>query len=222
MLTNGPNLGLLIGGSAGEEHYDELLAQWRGFDLLVQPVVIDRNLAAPPSSPSNGDAYIVAASPTGAWSGHAGKLARWSGSAWEFYTPKSGWRAFVQDEAVSLTYVSGAWNQLEGMLLIQVNTQSGTTYDFALSDIYNKVVRFTSNSPVSAEIPNTSSVAFPVGGVLAARAAGDGEVTIAGDAGVTINVPTGYEAKSARKGSTLMLHHVAANSWDITGDLKAV
>lgn len=221
MLTNGPNLGLLISGSAGEEHYDELLAQWRGLDLLVQPVVIDRDLATPPGSPSAGDAYIVAASPTGAWTGHAGKLARWSGSAWEFYTPKAGWRAFVQDEAVSLTYVGGAWTQHEAMSLIAVNTQSGTTYDFALADIYSKVVRFTSNSPIAADIPNTSTVAFPVGCTLAVRVAGDGELTIAGEAGVTINVPTGYQAKNARKGSTLMLHHVATNSWDITGDLKA-
>jgi hypothetical protein len=220
MLTNGPNLGLLMSGDAGEEHYDELMARWRGLDLLVQPVVIDRDLSSPPGSPVAGAAYIVAAGASGAWSGHAGKLARWSGSAWEFYTPKAGWRAFVQDEAVSLTYIGSAWTQPEAMLLIPPNNQAGTAYDFALADI-RRVTRFTSNSAVAADVPNTSAVAFPVGCTLAARAVGDGELTIAGEAGVTINVPAGFQAKSGRKGATLMLHHVANNEWDITGDLKA-
>lgn len=110
-LTNGPNLGLLINGLAGEEHYDELMAQWRGLDVLVQCVVADRDLATPPGSPANGDAYIVAASPTGAWVGHTGHIARWSSTVtlWEFYTPLPGWRAHVTDEAMNLTYSGGVW-----------------------------------------------------------------------------------------------------------------
>ncbi len=110
-LTNGPNLALLVNGLPGEEHYDELMAQWRGFDVLVQCSVIDRDLAVPPGSPANGDAYIVASGPAGAWVGHTGKIARWSSAiaAWEFFTPKAGWRAHAVDEALNLTYTGAAW-----------------------------------------------------------------------------------------------------------------
>ena len=110
-LTNGPNLALLVNGLPGEEHYDELMAQWRGFDVLVQCSVIDRDLAVPPGTPANGDAYIVAAGPAGAWVGHTAKIARWSTAvaAWEFFTPKAGWRAHAVDEALNLTYTGAAW-----------------------------------------------------------------------------------------------------------------
>ena len=41
----------------------------RDLDTLVQLSVLDRDLATPPGSPSAGDRYLVATSPTGAWSG---------------------------------------------------------------------------------------------------------------------------------------------------------
>lgn len=95
-LTSGPNLGLLVDGATGEEHYTELMRQFRGIDFLVQCRVIDRVTATPPGSAVDGAAYIVAASPTGAWSGHANHLTRYSTkiTAWEFFTPKPGWKAY--------------------------------------------------------------------------------------------------------------------------------
>lgn len=117
-LVPGPNLGLLENGAAGEEHYDELMRQWRGLDLLVQARVLDKDLTSPPGSPANGDAYIVAASPTGAWSGQAGKIARWttrlSPAAWEFFTPREGWRVDVQDEDIAYRYTGSAWAAAAG------------------------------------------------------------------------------------------------------------
>ena len=46
--------------------------------------------AAPPGSPAEGDRYIVAASPTGAWSGQAQKIATYLGAAWTFSSPLAG------------------------------------------------------------------------------------------------------------------------------------
>src|SRR5690349_4650996 len=56
-------------------------------DQLVQPAVKSRTTAAPPGSPAEGDAYVVAPSATGAWAGKDGKLAAWLSGAWSFTTP---------------------------------------------------------------------------------------------------------------------------------------
>lgn len=70
----------------------------------------DRNLATPPGSPASGDTYIVAASPTGAWVGHADKVAIWDGAAWVFGVPRIGWVAYIEDEEKLTAYKSGGWS----------------------------------------------------------------------------------------------------------------
>lgn len=50
------------------------------------------------------------------------------------------------------------------------------------------------------------------------RQVGAGQVTVSG-IGVTLNVPTGYAAKTGRQGAVLMWHKVGPNEFDITGDL---
>ena len=99
-LTFGPNLGLLIGGVLGESHYNELMKFFRGVDGLTQLAVKDKDLTTAPGSPADGDRYLVATGAAGAWSGQAGKVARYSSVAvaWEFFTPKEGWLAWVDDD----------------------------------------------------------------------------------------------------------------------------
>lgn len=77
-------------------------------------VVKDRDLATPPGSPADGDCYLVAASPTGAWSGQAGKLAFYLSTAWAFITAKEGMTAYVNDEDALLAYDGAAWNTVGG------------------------------------------------------------------------------------------------------------
>ncbi len=84
-------------------------------DTLAQLAVLDRDLAAPPSSPDAGDRYIVAASPTGAWSGKAGQVAAWDGAAWLFHVPEPGWLAFVLDENGLLAWSGTAWLTTVGL-----------------------------------------------------------------------------------------------------------
>lgn len=67
---------------------------------LVMPAVVDKDLATPPVSPADEALYIVAGSPTGAWSGKAGQLAYWlaSTNAWQFIVPRAGFAVRVLDE----------------------------------------------------------------------------------------------------------------------------
>jgi len=110
-LTNGPNLGLLVNGNAGEGHYSELMKQWRGLDGLVMPNAKGYLTNTPPGSPSDGDLYIIGAAPTGAWAGQGGKVTRWSSvaSAWEFYTPKNGWMVQSNSAREAYRHTAGAW-----------------------------------------------------------------------------------------------------------------
>lgn len=85
-----------------------------GFALLnqlVQAGAVDKDLATPPGSPSNEALYIVAASPTGAWSGKAGQLAYWlsTTNAWQFVVPREGMLVHVNDEDVFYKYDGSAW-----------------------------------------------------------------------------------------------------------------
>ncbi|MFZ5913641.1 MAG: DUF2793 domain-containing protein [Pseudomonadota bacterium] len=79
-------------------------------DAMVQLAVLDRDLAAPPANPAEGDRYLVAAGASGAWAGQSGKIAAWQAGAWNFRAPRDGWRAWVVDEAAFVFYGAGVWS----------------------------------------------------------------------------------------------------------------
>jgi hypothetical protein len=101
-------------------------------DAIVQLAVIDRDLAAPPGDPEEGDRYIVAAEPSSAWTGHAGAIAAWQGGAWAFHTPGIGWCAWVADEAALVIHDGAGWLGL-GAILSELQNLArlglGTTAD---------------------------------------------------------------------------------------------
>lgn len=77
-------------------------------DALLVPRVLDRDLATPPVSPTNGSLYIPATGATGAWAGQDGKLALWQ-DGWQFFTPLNGAHVFVVDENAWVDYFNSAW-----------------------------------------------------------------------------------------------------------------
>lgn len=89
-------------------------------DSLTQSGIIDRNLTAPPGSPSEGDTYIVGASATGDWSGKDNNIATYYDSIWRFYPPKVGWLVYVVDEGIHLKYDGSSW--------VVAFTQSGASW----------------------------------------------------------------------------------------------
>lgn len=107
-----PRSGMSYGWSLGENNWntgmDNNLLFLGRFGVHLS--ILDRDLATPPGSPVAGDTYIVAASPTGAWVGQAGKVAIWSGSTWVFGTPRVGWVAYIEDEQVLSAYKLAGWS----------------------------------------------------------------------------------------------------------------
>jgi len=80
-----------------------------------QKSVLDKDLTAPPGSPSTGDRYIVATGGTGAWAGHDDDIAEWNGTAWEFTTPNESYACGVEDEDTFYIYNSTAWVKMAGI-----------------------------------------------------------------------------------------------------------
>lgn len=114
-----PRLGLpyIVQGQAQKEvtHNDALVR----LDALVDLYILDRDLADPPGSPSDGDAYIVAASPTGAWAGQAGNIAYLIDGAWRFYVPVKGLVAYVAEEQTIIVFTASGWADLVSVLAFQ-------------------------------------------------------------------------------------------------------
>ncbi len=81
-------------------------------DALVQLSVKDRDLAAPPASPAEGDRYVVAAGASGDWAGQEASVAAWIDGAWRFLAPMAGWFAWVVDEAVIAVFDASTWTDL--------------------------------------------------------------------------------------------------------------
>lgn len=103
----------LANGQANYLNGNETFAQ---LNQLVQAGVVDKDLATPPGSPADEALYIVAASPTGLWSGQAGKLAYWlsASGAWKFITPREGFLVHVNDEDIYYKYDGSAWGVFSG------------------------------------------------------------------------------------------------------------
>jgi hypothetical protein len=72
-------------------------------------VVKNKTLTAPPVSPAEGDAHIVAATATGAWTGHEKSIAFYMGGAWSFIVPIEGSHADCQADDTTYRYSGSAW-----------------------------------------------------------------------------------------------------------------
>lgn len=114
MATTESRNGLVQGWTLGESGWnagmDANLKHIDNFGMHLS--VKDRDLATPPGSPANGDTYIIAAVPTGAWAARtAGDLAMWStaDNAWRFKTPRNGYSAYIEDEAGHATFNGTVW-----------------------------------------------------------------------------------------------------------------
>lgn len=129
MPDDTPILGLpLILPAQAQKHvtHNEAL---RLLDILVQLTVLDRDLATPPAVPAEGDRYIVAANPTGAWAGQDGRIAAFWGGIWLFIAPREGWTARVTDEDITVTVTNGLWLRSDSLPETLPRLGIGTTPD---------------------------------------------------------------------------------------------
>lgn len=179
-------------------------------DQLVQPVVLSRTIATPPASPAEGATYIVGASPTGAWSGHASDFACWLSGAWSFTDPAEGWMSYVVDTAELAIYASGAWasfvtNGGAGLAKLGINTTADLTNRLAVA---SDASLFTHNGTSHRLNLNKASAAQTASLVYQDNYSGRAELGLMGDDAfrikVSANGSTWYEALRVTQGSGLV------------------
>ena len=102
----------------------------------MQLSVLDRDLTAPPGSPADGDRYIVGSGATGGWSGWDLNVALWTDGAWLRLPPRTGWRAWIEDEGVLLVYDGSTWvtttpTALQSLALLGLGTTADAANPFS-------------------------------------------------------------------------------------------
>jgi hypothetical protein len=96
-------------------HNEALVA----LDALAHLYLLDRDLAAPPVSPADGDAYLVASAASGDWAGQDGNIAYPIDGAWRFHAPFKGLSAIVEDEQALIHFDGAAWTDLSAVVALQ-------------------------------------------------------------------------------------------------------
>lgn len=117
-------------------------------------------------------------------------------------------------QTLAFNGTSGKWEpQAQNLTTYSINNQAGGAYTLTTGD-RSKIVRMTSAAANNVTVPT----GLTIGATWIIRQAGDGKTGIVAASGVTINsAETLYLRK---KGSTVSLVCVAANEFDLTGDLE--
>jgi hypothetical protein len=87
-----------------------------------------------------------------------------------------------------------------------------------MADI-NAFLLFSSGSTTTVTVPSNASVAFPIGAAVELEQRGTGQVTVLGDAGVTVNKPAARTAATAGQYSVVRLRKTGTNTWTLSGDM---
>jgi hypothetical protein len=98
---------------------------------------------------------------------------------------------------------------------VDINAQTGTTYTLILGDA-SDLVTLNNASAITITVPTNASVAFTTGAQVNIQQIGAGQVTVAGDTGVTVN-GTGTKLRTQWSAATLL--KTAINTWTLIGDL---
>ncbi|MFC6488298.1 DUF2793 domain-containing protein [Nitratireductor sp. GCM10026969] len=115
----------------------------RLLDGLTQVSVLDRDWTAPPDTPEEGDRYIVAEGASGGWEGWDSNIAYFADGVWIRLVQRTGWLAWVEDEARIVVWDGSAWTDTIGNLtaddlasgvapMIGVNTAADGQNRFAI------------------------------------------------------------------------------------------
>lgn len=134
-----PNVGMtVLNEQTGQNEQFDAGGAWGAFnashsDASIQlralewpmGLAVESVLNTPPGSPTEGLAYIVGGSPTGAFVGHSTDIAIYVDGAWTFMDAYDGARVYDRDAAYMRYFDAGAWGG-QAVSNVQTFTSSGT------------------------------------------------------------------------------------------------
>jgi Major tropism determinant N-terminal domain len=97
--------------------------------------------------------------------------------------------------------------------------QKTASYTLTATTERDSLIEVASASGTTITIPTNSAVAYPVGTSIDILQTSTGQVTIAGDTGVTVNATPGLKLRTQWSSATLFKR--ATNTWVVFGDLTA-
>jgi hypothetical protein len=106
-----------------------------------------------------------------------------------------------------------------GINIANVQNEAAAARTLGLADINAHLV-FSSASAVTVTVPLNASVAFPIGSTIDLEQTGSGVVSVASEAGVTVNKPAGRTAATPGQYAVVRLRKVELNTWTLYGELS--
>jgi len=140
-------------------------------------------------------------------------------------TPNFGWTVptstdLVKDGATAIETLGDAVDASLAQLTLR--DVSGTTDTFVLTDLRNKLIRYSSTSNVAVTIPLNSSEAFPIGAVVnVVKTGATGTITISGAVGVTVTSAGAVSASPTITGQfkAASCIKIATDAWYVIGGI---
>lgn len=163
-------------------------------DTAVFPTVVNRTTTAPPGSPTNGDAYIPAATATGDWAGDEDTIQVYY-DGWLTITPQEGWQVYVEAENGIINFNGTSWVTPP---MIAVSVTASTTQSQGQQPVTAEVVFVTTNNandvitlPSAAQGQRIYVVNKSANALQVFPASGDDIDGGSTDASVTVSANTG-------------------------------
>jgi hypothetical protein len=124
----------------------------------------------------------------------------------------------VDASAAGVEFSDGTQTQV-GVPSITSFSQKTASYQLDTLAHKDNVVEMNMSTAGTFTVPLDATLAWPVGASMDIFATGTGQITIAGEAGVTLNSTPGLKLRTQWSSATIMKR--AANNWVVYGDLKA-
>lgn len=121
-------------------------------------------------------------------------------------------------EVAGVVFTDGTQSK-EGVPSRTTIHQKTASYELSSVDERDDLIEMNSASGITLTIPTDANTNFPIGTSIDVVQTGSGQVTIAGDAGVTVNATPGLKLRA--QWSTATLFKRAADTWLVMGDLSA-
>ncbi|MEP2980461.1 MAG: DUF2793 domain-containing protein [Lentilitoribacter sp.] len=171
-MTNSDNLALpFILPSQAQKHVthnEALLA----LDAIVQLSVVSRTVSEGPDAAAAGARYIVPQDASGTFTDRTGAIAAYQDGVFQFYTPQTGWLAFILDENIYSFFDGADWldlissNDFAEYLTLGVNASADLTNRFTLSSeasLFNNAGNGHQLKINKAQATDTASLLFQTG-----------------------------------------------------------